>query len=191
MEKRGNTTLIRGVLFDRDGTLIVNVPYNSDPELVQPMPGARDLLRGLRRAGLKLGVVSNQSGIARGLLTMDDVESVNGRVAALLGPFDVWKVCPHGAEDGCSCRKPQPGMIFEAAADLGLQPDQLAVVGDIGADVGAAQAAGSRSILVPTPETLGHEVESAPDVAADLWAVMPLLIGERLEGQRRAGARGR
>jgi D-glycero-D-manno-heptose 1,7-bisphosphate phosphatase len=187
MESRGNTTSIRGVLFDRDGTLIVNVPYNSELEFVQPMPGAYALLSELRRTGVKLGVISNQSGIARGLLTVEQVQAINRRVEALLGPFDVWKFCPHGPGDGCSCRKPRPGMVLAAAAELGLRPEELAVVGDIGADIGAARAAGSRGILVPTHETLEAEVTSAPYVAKDLRAVLPVLQA----GQQGDGPGGR
>ncbi|MEV8146659.1 HAD-IIIA family hydrolase [Arthrobacter sp. NPDC080073] len=179
MERRGKTTSIRGVLFDRDGTLIVNVPYNSELALVRPMPGAGALLSELRRTGVKLGVISNQSGIARGLLTKEQVQAVNRKVDALLGPFDVWKFCPHGPADGCSCRKPRPGMVLAAAAELGLRPDEVAVVGDIGADIAAAHAAGSRGILVPTRETLEVEVSRAPRVAQDLWAVLPMLQAEQ------------
>lgn len=98
MERRSSTTLIRGVLFDRDGTLIVNVPYNADPGQVVPMPGARVLLDAIRLAGIRVGILSNQSGIARGLLTADDVAAVNERVDRLLGPFDVWQVCPYGPD---------------------------------------------------------------------------------------------
>ena len=100
----------QAVLFDRDGTIVVDVPYNGDPDLVQPMPGAREVLDDLRSRGIRLGVVTNQSGIARGYVTRHQVDAVNARVEELLGPFDVWEVCPHGTSDGCACRKPGPGM---------------------------------------------------------------------------------
>ena len=141
----------RAVLFDRDGTLVVDVPYCADPAQVTPVPTARAALTLLRAAGIRIGVVSNQSGIARGLLDRAQVDAVNRRVDALLGPFDVWQVCPHGPDDGCACRKPEPGMVLAAASRLGVAPGDVAVVGDIGADVGAARAAGARSVLVPTP----------------------------------------
>ena len=150
------------VLFDRDGTLVVDVPYCADPELVTPVPTARAALSLLRAAGVPVGVVSNQSGIARGLLNRDQVDAVNRRVDDLLGPFDVWQVCPHGPDDGCACRKPAPGMVLAAAERLGVAPGDVAVVGDIGADVGAARAAGARSVLVPTEVTLPEEVAAAP-----------------------------
>ena len=166
------------VLLDRDGTLIVDVPYNGAPERVAPVPGARAALDRLRRAGLSLAVVSNQSGVARGLLTRDGVEAVNRRVEELLGPLGPWAVCPHGPEDGCGCRKPAPGLVLRAAAELGVAPERCAVIGDIGADVEAARAAGARGVLVPTPRTRTEEVEAAPEVARDLREAVALILGE-------------
>jgi histidinol-phosphate phosphatase family protein len=165
------------VLFDRDGTLIVNVPYNGDPARVEPVPGARDALDRLRAAGIALGVVTNQSGVARGLLTTDDVEAVNRRVEELLGPFGAWAICPHGPDDGCSCRKPAPGLVRSAAAELGVDPARSVVIGDTGADVGAAQAAGARVILVPTAATRPEEIEAAPEVASTLPEAVERLLG--------------
>ncbi|NUT37564.1 MAG: HAD-IIIA family hydrolase, partial [Hamadaea sp.] len=136
-------SLFDAVLFDRDGTLIRDIPYCDDPAAIAPMPGARAALDRLRAAGLRLGVVSNQSGIGRGLLRLEDVQAVNLRVEQLLGPFDAWRICPHAPEDDCACRKPRPGLILTAAADLGVDPTRCVVVGDIGADVAAAQAAGA------------------------------------------------
>ncbi|MBW3547969.1 MAG: HAD family hydrolase, partial [Actinobacteria bacterium] len=159
---------VEAVLFDRDGTLVVDVPYNGDPTKVEIVPGAADALRRLRHAGLPLAVVSNQSGVARGWLTMEQVDAVNRRVDELLGPFVTFVVCPHGPSDGCECRKPRPGMVLAAAARLGVRPERCALVGDIGADVEAALAAGARPVLVPTPVTRPEEVAAAPEVATDL-----------------------
>jgi D-glycero-D-manno-heptose 1,7-bisphosphate phosphatase len=165
------------VLFDRDGTLVIDVPYNGDPARVRPMPGARAALDAVRAAGLPCGVLTNQSGIARGLLDRSQVDAVNARVEELLGPFDVWEICPHGPRDGCSCRKPRPGMIRQACERLGLQPGEVAFVGDIGADVEAAAAAGARGVLVPTPVTRTEEIEAATLVAPDLAGALDLLFG--------------
>lgn len=164
------------VLFDRDGTLVLDVPYNRDPAMVRPVPGARAALDLLRAAGIPVGVVTNQSGIARGLISTEQVDAVNRRVEELLGPFAVWQVCPHGPADECSCRKPQPGMVLAAAQRLGLPPDRVAVVGDIGADVEAAAAAGAASVLVPTPVTRPDEVAAAPVVRADLVGAVRHLL---------------
>ncbi len=170
------------VLLDRDGTLVVDVPYNGDPDAVVPVPGAAAAVRRLRAAGVRLAVVSNQSGIARGLLTEEQVRAVNARVEELLGPLGPWCVCPHGPEDGCACRKPRPGLVLQAARALGVAPADCAVVGDIGADVGAAAAAGARAVLVPTPVTRAEEVDAAREagvpVATDLRAAVALLLGD-------------
>ncbi|HKN53104.1 MAG TPA: HAD family hydrolase, partial [Amycolatopsis sp.] len=156
------------VLFDRDGTLVEDVPYNGDPDRVVAMPRARAALDRLRARGILVGVVSNQSGVARGLISLDQVQSVNRRLEQLLGPVDSWAVCPHGPGDACECRKPAPGLVLRIAAELGVQPEQCVVVGDIGSDVEAALAAGARAILVPTDRTRPEEVAAAPEVARDL-----------------------
>ena len=166
----------RAVLFDRDGTLVVDVPYNGDPARVEPMPTALEAVALLREAGVPIGVVTNQSGVARGLLTLAEVAAVNARVDELLGPFEVWAVCPHGPDEGCGCRKPAPGLVLDAARALGVPPADLVVIGDIGADVGAARAAGSRAVLVPTPVTRRAEVETAPSVAATLLEAVELAL---------------
>lgn len=173
------------VLFDRDGTLIVDVPYNGDPDRVEAVPGARAALDRLRARGIPLGVVSNQSGLARGLFGPADLASVNARVGALLGPFGTWRHCPHAEADGCPCRKPAPGLVTAAAADLGVPAGECVVVGDIGADMGAAAAAGARGVLVPTPATRPAEIAAAPRVAADLAEAVDLILdGVILDGVR-------
>ncbi|MET0728733.1 MAG: HAD-IIIA family hydrolase [Acidimicrobiales bacterium] len=169
-------TAVDAVLFDRDGTLVVDVPYNGDPDRVRPVPGAREALDRLRAYGIRVAVVSNQSGIARGVITPHQAESVSARVAELLGPFDAVLTCPHGPDDGCECRKPRPGMVVRAAADLGVEPGRCAVVGDIGSDVAAATAAGAMPILVPTAATRHDEVDAAPTVVPNLAAAVDLLL---------------
>ncbi|WP_323960334.1 HAD-IIIA family hydrolase [Arthrobacter sp. JZ12] len=165
----------KAVLLDRDGTIVIDVPYNGDPGKVLAMPGAHDVLQGLRAEGIPVGVLTNQSGIARGLLTHEQVDAVNQRVEELLGPFDVWEMCPHGPEDGCACRKPAPGMILKACEKLGLHPSEVAFIGDIGSDVEAARAAGATGVLVPTDVTRQEEIDAAPLVAPDLAAAIGLL----------------
>jgi histidinol-phosphate phosphatase family protein len=164
------------VLFDRDGTLILDVPYNGDADRVLPLDGASEALDRLRAAGVKTGVVSNQSGIARGLISPLDVESVHARMEALLGPLGPVEWCPHGPDDGCDCRKPAPGLILRAAHRLGVDPRRCAVIGDIGADVEAARAAGARGVLVPTERTRREEIAAAAEVAPDLRRAVDLLL---------------
>lgn len=168
---------LRAVLFDRDGTLVIDVPYNGDPGKVRPMPGAKAVLDSLRAEGIATGVISNQSGVARGLISAGDVARVNARVEELLGPFDVWEVCPHAEQDGCTCRKPAPGMVHSACRKLGIHASEAALIGDIGADVGAAEAAGATGVLVPTPVTRAKEVAAARLVASDLASAVGLLQG--------------
>ncbi|MDQ4085799.1 MAG: HAD family hydrolase, partial [Actinomycetota bacterium] len=164
------------VLFDRDGTLIDDVPYNGDPALVRPVPGAKDALDRLRTHGVRVGVVTNQSGVGTGRLTLAQVDAVNRRVEELLGPFDVWQVCPHAPDEGCPCRKPAPAMVKQACADLAVDAARCVLVGDIGRDVDAAEAAGARGVLVPTAQTRTEEVRAAAVVEADLESAVDHLL---------------
>ncbi|MFJ7260607.1 HAD-IIIA family hydrolase [Streptomyces globosus] len=168
--------LPQAVLFDRDGTLVADVPYNGDPRRVRPVPSAREAVAVLRRLGVPTGVVSNQSGVGRGLLTRHQVRAVADRVDALLGPFGVWAVCPHRPQDGCRCRKPAPGLVLAACTVLGADPRRTVVIGDIGADADAARAAGAHAVLVPTPATRPEEVEAARHTAPDLPAAVRLAL---------------
>ncbi|MGW2639075.1 D-glycero-alpha-D-manno-heptose-1,7-bisphosphate 7-phosphatase [Streptomyces sp. NPDC001348] len=173
---------VTAVLFDRDGTLVEDVPYNGDPDRVRLLPGAEESVALLRAAGIPTAVVSNQSGVGRGLLTHADVRRVNDRVDALLGGIGTWVYCPHLPEAGCACRKPRPGLVLEAARRLGVDPRTCVVIGDIGADVLAARAAGARAVLVPNAVTRPEEVASAPETADDLLtAVRRILTEERGE----------
>jgi len=164
------------VLFDRDGTLVHDVPYNGDPSLVAPVDGAREALDSLRRVGVRVGVVSNQSGVGSGRLTGEQVDAVNARVEELLGPFDVWRWCPHRRDEGCACRKPAPGMVKDACETLAVPPQRCVVVGDIGTDVEAAESAGARAVLVPTTATRSDEVRQAQHVAESLPAAVEQIL---------------
>jgi histidinol-phosphate phosphatase family protein len=171
------TTEAGAVLLDRDGTLVTDIPYNGDPDRVRPVPGARRAVARLRAAGLKLAVVSNQSGVGRGLLSPEEVEAVNQRVERLLGPLGPWFVCPHAPVDDCGCRKPAPGLIVDAARRLGVPVARCVVIGDTGADVQAASAAGARAILVPNGVTRPEEVDAAPEVARNLEEAVDRVLG--------------
>lgn len=164
------------ILFDRDGTLVVDVPANSDPARVALMPGARQAVRRARQAGLAVAVVSNQPAVGAGALRPEDLDRVNTRVDELAGPFDAWAICPHQAADGCDCRKPRAGLVLDAAARLGIAPDRCAVIGDIGSDIEAAQAAGARPVMVPTRVTRRREIAAAPAVAPDLLRAVDFVL---------------
>ncbi|GAA2735399.1 HAD-IIIA family hydrolase [Actinocorallia aurantiaca] len=172
----------KALLLDRDGTLVHDVPYNGDPDLVEPIRGVREALELARESGLRLAVVSNQSGLASGRFSPEDLEAVNRRVQELLGPFEVWKTCPHGGDEGCACRKPAPGLIAQAAAELGVEVGECVMVGDIGSDVRAARAAGARSVLVPTAQTRREELEGAR-CAPDLLTAVRFALGEASGGR--------
>jgi histidinol-phosphate phosphatase family protein len=174
------------VLFDRDGTLVRDVPYNGDPERVELMPDAMDVIADLRAAGVPVGVITNQSGIARGLLTEAQVEAVHARIEQLAGPIGAWCVCPHGPDDGCDCRKPAPGLIRDAADRLGVPAEGCVVIGDIGSDLAAAAAAGARAILVPTEATLPAEAAASVTTCFTLSAAVGLVLSTcRALDQRR------
>lgn len=180
------------VLFDRDGTLVEDVPYNGDPDRVRLMPGAEAAVALARSHGLATGVISNQSGIGRGLLTADDVHRVNERADVLLGGLDTWVFCPHAPDAGCTCRKPRPGLILTAAARLGVPPVTCLVIGDIAADVLAARAAAAHGILVPNEATAPAELarfadRTAPDAVT---AVRRALAGTGMPAGMRSSARG-
>ncbi|NWF29098.1 HAD family hydrolase [Streptomyces sp. PKU-EA00015] len=179
-----HAVLPQAVLFDRDGTLVADVPYNGDPARVTPMPSAPEAVAALRSLGIPVGVVSNQSGVARGVLTRRQVESVRQRVDALFGPFAVWAVCPHGPDDGCGCRKPAPGLVLAACERLGATPERTVVIGDIGSDIAAARAAGARGVLVPTPATRPEEITAAEETATDLIEAVRLVLARSPGGRR-------
>lgn len=152
--------MTQAVLFDRDGTLVVDVPYNGDAEMVTPIQGAGECVNRLRAAGLKLGVVTNQSGVGRGTITRDQMNAVNGRIDALIGPFDGWFVCVHAPEEDCECRKPRPKLLLDAANAFGASPAECVFIGDKDDDAEAARAAGVTFLRVSADRTLEQACEA-------------------------------
>ena len=153
------------VFFDRDGTLIEDVGYPTRPEQIRILGGVARALDRLAGAGYRLIVVTNQSGIARGLLTEDELNRFHGALdeqLELLGArLDAYYSCPHHPDPSqanrpdlavvCDCRKPRPGLILQAAEDLGLDLGASWTVGDSWRDVAAGRAAGTRTIKLPPP----------------------------------------
>ncbi|MFD8708473.1 HAD-IIIA family hydrolase [Kitasatospora sp. NPDC059648] len=137
------------VLFGRDGTLIQDVACNGDPAMVHPMAGVRAALSALRGAGFAVGVLSNQPAVARGVIGRGQVEAVQARAEALLGPIDLWAVCPHGSHDDCACHMPAPGLVAAACRALGLPPSRVTVIGCDETVIAAALAVGAHAIRVP------------------------------------------
>lgn len=152
------------VFLDRDGTLNVDPGYLGDPALVELLPGVGEALSGLKKLGFKLIVVSNQSGISRGLLTRENVDSVNNRINELLKEhdalIDAFYYCPFhpdfSEEKDCICRKPSPKLVFDAAKEHGLHLGQSYFIGDSVADIECGENAGIKTVLVKT----GYGVET-------------------------------
>ncbi|OGP94868.1 MAG: hypothetical protein A2Z19_06570 [Deltaproteobacteria bacterium RBG_16_54_18] len=180
----------RGVFLDRDGTIIEEKGYLNDPEAIELIPGVAQAIRLFNYLGLKVLVVSNQSGVARGYFTDATVEEVNGKLEALLAHegarLDGIYYCPHHPADNCVCRKPEPGMLLQGADELNIDLPHSYLVGDKGADIGAAHRVGGKGILVLTgygTEELGGCQGDPPDfVARDLLeAAYWVLIQEGAE----------
>jgi HAD superfamily hydrolase (TIGR01662 family) len=159
-------TRVKAVLFNRDRVLLRDAPRSADD--VRPAPGAAETLWQLRRHGLRTGVVTR-----RGQLTETETRRVDTRVDELLGPFDVWAVCPHAPDENCRCYAPEPALLLWAAGRLCTAPDACALVGETDADAEAAHRAGARALLLGDPPTAG---EPAADVLPDLTAVARALV---------------
>lgn len=186
------------VFLDKDGTLVRNVPYNVDPALVSLEEGAGPALVRLAEHGYALVLVSNQSGVARGLFDVAALDAVTERIQALLHPFGVQLAgayyCPHHPEGNveayataCACRKPGDGLLRAAAADLGLSLRDSWMVGDILDDIEAGRRAGCRTVLLD----VGHETEWTPGplrvpdrVAADLMGAAETILQAVPAGDR-------
>jgi histidinol-phosphate phosphatase family protein len=134
------------VFLDRDGTLIADVGYPRDPRQVAPLPGVAAALARLARLGFALVIVSNQSGVGRGLFSRAEADAVHAEVVRRFARagvcFDGAYYCYHAPDEGCRCRKPAPGLLLRAAAELGLDPRRSFMVGDKQIDVEAGAAAG-------------------------------------------------
>jgi len=152
------------VFLDRDGTVIAQKHYMHDPDEVELLPGAAEGLRRLRALGLRLVLVTNQSGVGRGYFPSGDVERVHGRLIELLQAqgvrLDAIYTCPHAPGEACGCRKPLPGLIDRASKEIGLDPAQSFVIGDKPCDVDLGLAAGAAaSLLVLTGYGEKHAAE--------------------------------
>jgi D,D-heptose 1,7-bisphosphate phosphatase len=157
---------LKAIFLDKDGTLIEDVPYNVDPGLIHLSDGAVKGLRLLQRAGYLLIIVSNQSGIARGLFQEEDLARVQRYLRKLLSTHGIFLAdfyfCPHhpqGCVDryaiDCFCRKPQPGMLYQAARQHHIDLSGSWLIGDILHDIEAGKRAGCNTVLIDNK----HETE--------------------------------
>ncbi len=149
----------KAVFLDKDGTLVENIPYNVDPTQIRLVDGAIDGVRRLHAAGYRIFIVSNQSGIARGLFPAEAMLGVQACLDSLLAdaqvPLAGFYYCPHHPEGRlpeytieCFCRKPRPGMLFQAARDHGINLADSWMVGDILDDIEAGRRAGCNTVLI-------------------------------------------
>ncbi len=154
------------VFVDRDDTLMVDVKYCADPDLVKLIPGAAEGLRSLRAAGYRVVVVTNQSGIGRGYFDAETLERVNNRLRDELqrkgADYDALYYCPHTPEEECECRKPKPGLLLKAASELNIDLSSSYTLGDRDLDIGAGRAAGTRTILVSKSSQLCNSKSNQP-----------------------------
>jgi D,D-heptose 1,7-bisphosphate phosphatase len=156
----------KAIFLDKDGTLVEDVPYNIDPEQIVFTPGVREGLQTLKQAGYLLVVVTNQSGVARGYFAETALQGVEQYLKRLLAAMNIplagFYYCPHHPGGiipeytiACPCRKPEPGLLFQAAAELDIDLNQSWFIGDILNDVEAGRKAGCRTVLIDN----GNETE--------------------------------
>lgn len=173
----------RYVVLDRDGTLNVEKHYLSDPGELELMPGVAEGLKLLQNHGFGLVVISNQSAIGRGIVSRDAVEAIHARLNELLQrqgvKLDGIYYCPHTPEQNCSCRKPSPAMIYQAAEDLDFNPGKSFVVGDKCSDIEMGKRANAVTILVLTGYGKQQPLcEKADFVAEDFSKAAAIIVEE-------------
>jgi D-glycero-D-manno-heptose 1,7-bisphosphate phosphatase len=171
-------TSARAVFIDRDGTLIEEVGYLDRVDRVDLYPWSIDAVRALNRAGLRVVMVTNQSGVARGFFTEEVVADVHRHIATLLeaggAHIDAYYYCPHHPDgkvaryaQPCECRKPQRGLVDRAVRELGIDPARSFVVGDRWLDVALARTVGARGVLVRTGYGMTEETRPPDNLSAD------------------------
>jgi D-glycero-D-manno-heptose 1,7-bisphosphate phosphatase len=178
---------IRHVVLDRDGVLnheAADGTYVRVPQAFHWLPGALAGLGRLAAGGVRLSVATNQSGVGRGLMTLEELSRVHARMqadaAAHGAPLEAVLFCPHAPEEGCACRKPAPGLLLAALEHSAIPPAQTLVVGDDERDFAAACAAGLAFALVRTGKGRRAEAQIAAAGAPaydDLLALAEALLG--------------
>jgi D-glycero-D-manno-heptose 1,7-bisphosphate phosphatase len=172
----------RYVLLDRDGTINAERHYLADPDGLALLPNALAGLRRMMELGLGLVVISNQSGVSRGYIEPTALTAIHERLRFLLAEggvvLDGIYVCPHTDADNCACRKPKPGLVQQAAAQLGFDPGKAFVIGDKACDIDLGRAVGATTLLVRTGygSQVGAAVEEHADhIVSDLLSAAQVL----------------
>ena len=157
------------VILDRDGTVVEEKHHLSDPAGLELLPGAGEALSRIARMGLGLLVVTNQSPVGRGLLSLETLDRIHVRLRHLLNEFGVSfsgiYCCPHTPDDHCECRKPRTGLVDRAARELGFNPGDCYLVGDNVSDIALGNRVGATTFLVRTG--YGASMESKVGTMAD------------------------
>jgi heptosyltransferase-2 len=177
------------VFLDRDGTTNRDTGYIKTTDELQIFPGAVEAVARLKQAGAKVVMVTNQSGVGRGLFSIETLAAIHARLRSVFeaggAPFDGLYYCPHHPDDGCGCRKPGTVMVERAVADLGLDLSRAYVVGDQRRDIDLARRIGAKGVLMLTGPTSAQALEelrregAAPDyVANDLGQAVTWLFGD-------------
>lgn len=166
------------VFLDRDGTLIEDVRYCKDPALVRVLPGVVDALRRLRAAGYRTVIITNQSAIGRGWMSVADYDAVHARTMELIGSehIDAAYFCADAPEADSTHRKPAPGMVLEAARDHGIDLARSWMIGDKRADVLCGRAAGTRTAFVLSGQGTREDGAEADFIARDLSAAADFIL---------------
>jgi histidinol-phosphate phosphatase family protein len=154
------------VFLDRDGTIIEDAHYLSRPEQIKLLPGAAEAIARVNTLLIPVIIVTNQSGIARGIFSVEDHEAITAKLAEILAAegavVDASYFCPHAPEDACDCRKPGTLLFRQAASDLhGIDLSRALYIGDRLRDVEPGLTLGGTGVLVPSPETPQSEIDAA------------------------------
>jgi D-glycero-D-manno-heptose 1,7-bisphosphate phosphatase len=173
--------LSSAVFIDRDGTIMEDTDYCSDPKDVRIFPGVLDALRRLKSRGFKLIIITNQSGIGRGLFTLDQYRAVESEVLRQLGDglVDATYYCPDAPEQHSKCRKPAPGMVVKATQDHQIDLSRSFFIGDKEVDVECAHNAGVRAIRVQTGIQRDVTGSKADWVADDVPAAVQIILNAK------------
>jgi histidinol-phosphate phosphatase family protein len=169
------------VFIDRDGTIIHDADYCSDPQQVKLFPRIAEALKRLKSHGFKLIIITNQSGIGRGFFSLEQYRAVEAEILRQLGNdlVDATYFCPHNPDDGCNCRKPGSGMILQAAREHRIDLRRSFLIGDKESDAECGQNAGVRTIRVRTGLDR-QTIDSVADwVAEDLPEAVEIILNQQ------------
>jgi len=183
----------RVVILDRDGTIVRNRHYLSDPGGLEFLPGAAEGLRALHDQSFGLVVITNQSGVGRGLFSLEQLQAMNVRLMRMVedigARIERIYCCPHRPEENCACRKPGTLLLQQAAAELNFHPARAVVIGDNPSDIEFGHRVGALTMLVAAQERLDanpsirpdHVVRDLRDAASVLLALRPTAQPARVE----------